>query len=129
MKDDEFLKKFTNRIEQMGKDGIVGILKNTREPINISKKRLKFSINNYKNSYQKNYLDSNSLPLLYKSNLNTNNSSYLDPENDISNYNKENNEINNVVNDVNEDKYIDNMYWNIGIKSEIQDEIIKELDL
>ena len=91
MKDDEFLKKFTNRIEQMGKDGIVGILKNTREPINISKKRLKFSINNYKNSYQKNYFDSNSLPLLYKSNLNTNNSSYLEPENDISNYNKEKN--------------------------------------
>ena len=43
--------------------------------------------------------------------------------------NKENNEINNVVNDVNEDKYIDNMYWNIGIKSELQDEIIKELNL
>ena len=43
--------------------------------------------------------------------------------------NKENNEINNVVNDVNEDKYIDNMYWNIGIKTELQDEIIKELNL
>jgi hypothetical protein len=42
---------------------------------------------------------------------------------------KEDNEINNVINDVNEDKYIDNMYWNIGIKSDIQDEIIKELDL
>jgi hypothetical protein len=42
---------------------------------------------------------------------------------------KEDNEINNNINDVNEDKYIDNMYWNIGIKSEIQDEIIKELDL
>jgi hypothetical protein len=94
MKDEEFLKKFTNRIEQMGKDGIVGILKNTREPINLSKKKLKFSINNYKNSYQKNYFDSNSLPLLYKSNLNTNNSSYLDPENDISNYNIEKNVFN-----------------------------------
>ena len=91
MKDDGFLKKFTNRIEQMGKDGIVGILKNTREPINISKKKLKFSINNYKNSYQKNYFDSNNLPLLYKSNLNTNNNSYLELENDISNYNKEKN--------------------------------------
>ena len=42
---------------------------------------------------------------------------------------KEDNEINNVINDVNEDKYIDNMYWNIGIKSELQDEIIKELNL
>ena len=43
--------------------------------------------------------------------------------------NKENIETNNDINEVNEDKYIDNMYWNIGIKSELQDEIIKELNL
>ena len=91
MKDDEFLKKFTNRIEQMGKDGIVGILKNTREPINISKK-FNFGINNYKNSVQKNYLEINrNLPILYKPNLIINNNSSLELENDISYLNKENN--------------------------------------
>jgi len=86
MKDEEFLKKFTNRIEQMGKDGIVGILKNTREPINNLSKKLNFNINSNKNNYQKNYLDYNrNLPKLYQPN------SYLELENEISNYNKKNN--------------------------------------
>ena len=86
MKDEEFLKKFTNRIEHMGKDGIVGILKNTREPINNLSKKFNYNINNNKNNYQKNYLDYNrNLPILYKPNSN------LELENDISYYNKKNN--------------------------------------
>ena len=86
MKDEEFLKKFTNRIEHMGKDGIVGILKNTREPINNLSKKFNYNINNNKNNYQKNYLDYHrNLPILYKPYSN------LELENDISYNNKKNN--------------------------------------
>ena len=68
---DDFLAKFANRVEKVGRDGVMGLMKSTGVPINIDRQ------NNYNNQ---NYFDSykrrNDLNEIHKNIIEENNSSF-----------------------------------------------------
>ena len=69
---DDFLSKFANRVEKVGRDGVMGLMKSTGAPINIEK------INNY---YNQNYFDfhkqKNNTNEIHKNILDENNSAFI----------------------------------------------------
>ena len=49
----DFISRFSNRIEIIGKDGVIGIMKNTKNPINMNRQSFTPTIKN--NRYFSNY--------------------------------------------------------------------------